>query len=180
MKRLTILLFALCLCTITSAQIQTKFWGLELSKGYVSISNAKDIIDTKCAYAYIQNDRISTRSGTFGGYNWDYTDFLFFNGHTSWILYKASFNSHHTTERNAIEKFYSLLESLVAKYGAPETSSIDEGIVSIWYDEKTTNGCSLSRIKSESNGGEVLYYVSLEYYNAEYLRKVFYQEKSEL
>lgn len=180
MKKLAILFLALCFYVSANAQIQTKFWGLELSKPYTSIEGAQGIMDDRCEYSFIDNNSILAGKGTFGGYEWNHVSFQFHKKNLYWFLYKIAFSSHHTTITYAIDKYSFLLESLKVKYGEPTFHNMDEGVVVIWNDANNSHGCSLSWTKSESKGGEVFYYVDLEYYNVDYLREVYQQGKNEL
>lgn len=177
MKRILTITFALLISVLANAQIQTKFWGLELSKRYSSLMVAKNIIANKCQYAEIKGNEISASKGSFGGYDWNFIDFDFYNQ----SFYLVHFSSYHTTRELAKYKFDSLLRALSNKYGDPYNSSDDyEDITRLWITPESQISCTLSINKSESKGGDVYWYVDLSYYDKYLLVQSKLQDEDEL
>lgn len=159
MKRFIVTLFTLCLCLVLSAQIQTKFWGLELSKRYPSLKHAKEIISNKCEHALIESAEIRTQGGRFGGYYWAFGTFVFHDC----CLARVNFGSVHP-ETEAAEKYSALYETLKKKYGSSKVSSSDDGSIhNLWVGDEDPNRCALSLIKGEdANHWVLLSYSSRE------------------
>lgn len=163
MKRATIALLMLCLCVCGKAQVQTKFWGLELAQWYESLESARQKIDERCTLSYRGDDTITAIRGSFGGYDWDTITFCFYE-HNKYGLYGVNFASNHQARHTANEKFNILLNALSEKYGTPrKTSDEYEDTSRLWTDD--INSCMLTLMRTTSKGGEYYWYVNLTYVN---------------
>lgn len=180
MKKYLSILITLCLCVSVNAQIQTKFWGLELSNWYSSLEAAKEIIADKCDYAYIEDNCIKANQGNFGGYEWKFITFDFYKGAMNYSLFDVNFSSNHQTYSSAKNKYDILLSSLTNKYGIPYTNDEDpEDVSHIWADDGEYR-CMLEITRAESKGGEIYWYVTLDYYDLELLSLKVKKENDEL
>lgn len=165
MRRFIIALIAVCFCINSNAQVQTKFWGLEMSKTYyVSLETLKDIISYECEYAEIEGDTIDALDGSFGGREWDFSRFSFYNDGQSNRLYSVRFSSYHNSYDSAKNKYDSLLRSLSSKYGEARDYSKSENELSKgWMFMDSPYGVTLDLTFSESKGGGWYWYVVLWY-----------------
>lgn len=182
MKRLTILLFALCLCTSISAQIQTKFWGLELgNKYYNSVKEAQAIISTHCEFNEIEGDAITAFNGSFGGYEWRFVDFSFIKGTIYYSLFDVTFSHNFSNYESAKKRYDSLCETLNKKYGIIyNTRKENNELSDTWSDNNTSNRCLLRLHKEVSKGGETFWYVDLSYWNGYLLERAIAKDEDEL
>lgn len=162
MKKLITMLLTTCIYVVASAQIQTKFWGLEMGATYASLELAKETIKSKCHSCEIKENGIKSKGGQFAGYNWDFVDFSFYNN----TLFFVHFSSYYKTQDLANEKFYSLYYSLITKYGQPfsENHNNKTSLSDVWCDD-TSMRCFLHLLKAESMAGHENWYVNLTYYN---------------
>lgn len=165
MKKIT-LLFALllswCLCVNSNAQIQTSFWGLELSKSY-TLYEAKGIISNRCddiSVRFSENELLAF-DGRFGGYVWDYASFSFYGGGDDNKLSKVLFFSSFSDYDSAEIRYKALLRKLEEKYG----SSIMLSSLSHWWsDSDWKYKCNLCMMLS-SDETEIL--VALAYFDTD-------------
>lgn len=181
MKKLLVFLFAICTSITINAQIQTKFWGLELSKYYPSLSQATEIVSQKCKYARIEDDSIYAIGGSFGGYYWDSVRFHFCNGYYSKALDNVIFFSDHSSQSSAREQYNSLFRALCKKYSAPEklSDSYDD-ISHRWRKEGSKYSCMIRLLKIESTYGNTSWCVCLSYLDHHLAESVIAQEENEL
>ena len=115
MKRLAIILFAICFGLKSNAQIQTKFWGLELSSFYYeSLETLEGRISDRCKYTQVRDNSIVAMDGKLGGYDWNFVTFRFYKGEFSRGLYAVSFSKNYETRVYAKPTYTQLLESLLA------------------------------------------------------------------
>lgn len=182
MKRIILLLAFFCISFSSSAQIQTKFWGLELSRRYLSLSQAKDIVSNKCKYVDIEENSIKAFDGFFGGYNWDFITFDFHKSTPvySWTLYTTSFSSYHKNSEDAKRKYQLLQNSLTTKYGSPSLLERDDELLSSWAGAESRIYCLLKYEKGMSRGGDMYFYVTLNYIDRDVLDLSVQQQESEL
>lgn len=164
MRKIIITLLSVCLSVSASAQIQTKIWGLELSKFYSSLEDAKNQISSRCDYAEVDGESISATRGSFGGYDWNFIDFSFYRGSYSRALYNVHFSSYHQTRDSAKSKYDSLADALTNKYGETlNTSNEYDSAHYMWTEHDSPYSCSLRLLRNESKGGEMYWYVILSY-----------------
>lgn len=182
MRMFIIALIAVSFCVNSNAQIQTKFWGLEMSKSYyVSLETLRDIISHECEYAKIEGNTVSTLDGTFGGREWDFSRFEFYNDGQSNRLYSVRFSSYHNSYGSAKGKYDSLLSSLSGKYGeARDYSKSENELSKAWGLTDSPYGVSLDLTFSESAGGEWYWYVVLWYIDYDTLNLSIKQNDEEL
>lgn len=173
MRRLLIVL-ALLISVIANAQIQTKFWGLELAKCYGSLDEAREIISQRCKHSMIQDNQIVALDGNLGGYNWNYATFSFLDN----TLYSVSFVSYYKTFEDAVDKTAHLEVDLTRKYG--KSYKAEGTLTYYWADEDFTNKCYLDLSEGMSNGGEKLWYITLNYWNKSLNENATQQIKDEL
>ena len=166
MKRLVLFVFAILLTSSLSAQIQRKFWGLELSKSY-TLSNAEQFISDKCEWSKINKEGITAYKGYFGGREWDFATFRFFANRYGNTLYAVTFSNNYNTLASAQDTFNSLRKSLDDKYAAFKVNDSDE--MSATWLENDRIFCWLQMYRSESKGGDVFWYVDLNYIDGYYL-----------
>lgn len=179
MKRFFFTLCIACLCLNLNAQIQTKFWGLELSKTYTSLGSAKTIISDKCDFSEIDKTDIVAYEGSFGGYTWDSAYFCFHADRYGYSLYEVIFSSHYKSSETARSRYNSLLKSLNNKYGEHYSSTNTYQDTSVFWKENRY-ACFLSIRESESRGGELFWYVTLTYLDSYYLDLSIEEGESEL
>ena len=123
MKRLAIILIAICFGLNSQAQIQTKFWGLEMSAHYPSLEYAKKIIANRCESLEVNNklNQIIAERGVFGGQEWDYAGFYFHKSCDGQTLHMVSFFNKYKSVTPAQREYEFLEEALTKKYGKPLT-----------------------------------------------------------
>ena len=180
--RSIIIALLLCVCINASGQIQTKFWGLELSKFYSSLDVAQRIISERCAYADIDGNSISATRCSFGGYDWNFANFSFYQGSIlSKALYNVEFSSYHQTLDSAKIKYDNLASSLTNKYGKTFNTSNDyENRHYFWTEDNSPYSCYLRLTRAESKGGEIYWYVILSYCDHDLLDLNIQQREDEL
>ena len=158
MKRTILFLLGVYLSVIANAQIQTKFWGLELSEYYPSLESAIGIISDRCEYTDIEDNTIVAMDGKFGGYEWKFVYFAFYNEAHYKVLYNVRFSDNHKNRDTAMSEFESLAKSLKNKYGEPPIcENSNDKIVNMWIDEDGTYSCMLQVEKGTSKGGDLVY-----------------------
>jgi hypothetical protein len=153
MKKVVATLFAICIFITANAQIQKQFWGLEFSKEYSSLEDAKNIISDRCECATLERDGIYAKNGSFGGYDWEYIQFQFYRKADARILTNVAFANWYSTKDAANEREDSLYSALCNKYGTWDYINADEGYI-VW-NEYNTGGepiyyCMLSMSQTES------------------------------
>jgi hypothetical protein len=173
MKKLILVLITFCYCLISNAQIQTKFFGLELSKTYSSLGVAKSILSQRCEHIDIDKDEISAYNIQFGGHQWEGVRFEFFKTPTGYILYRVFFCNPDTEPAIAKVTHISLLNSLNKKYGKPIDKS-DE-LQQIWILPPKTNICCSLLCVNYSYGNRECWGLTLQYTDLIWLE----EEKSE-
>ena len=178
MRRVLTCLLAICIGYMANAQIQTKFWGLELSKRYTSLAAVKNIISDRCASSRIVGNTIEAKNGTLGGYDWDTVGFYFHDDGKHQALYSAGFASGHEHLQGAKDRYQKLLDTLTSKYG--ERISLNEGIESKgWIDDDMRYLCTLSMHKSIGEEGTI-WMVVLVYNDQDFVSYLQKQQEDEL
>ena len=178
MKKILIIVFAL-LSVNATAQIQTKFWGLELSSFYQeSLETLKIRIADKCQYAMVVDGGINAIDGRFGGYYWDFVRFSFCGGKYGKEFYQVYFVSSTDAYASAIDKYDGLLNTLTEKYGKPIKSDNNQTSVT-WFNESRRYVCSLS-LNGPSTKGEKPWSVYLTYADVDVLKVELDKEQDEL
>lgn len=161
-----------------NAQIQTKFWGLDLAKSYSSLKAVRDFISDDCEYAVIEGNNIRALNGDFGGYKWGLVNFQF-HKRNKYALYGVEFSDNFNTKRAAEVLFDQLYLSLTEKYGdVDELSDEKDDTICLWADMK--NCCFLRLINGESQGGVTYWYVILYYCNRDLLNFITQEGVDEL
>lgn len=174
MKKILIIVLAF-LCLNATAQIQTKFWGLELSSLYYeSLETLKDKILDKCQYAIVDGDAIGAINGKFGGYYWDFVRFKFSMSRYGKVFYQAYFVSSHDTHIVAANKYDGILATLMEKYGQPSKNQNGEVL---WFDENGRYACTL---KLGGSGEEKSWSIYLMYADTSVLQEELEKEEDEL
>ena len=162
MKKIFAVLFAICFYVTANAQIQTKFWGLEFSKEYSSLEDAKNIISDRCECATLERDGIYAKNGSFGGYDWEYIRFDFCRKANARILTNVAFANWYKTKDAANVRYDLLYGALCSKYDTWDFMNADEGYVA-WFEYNTegklTYDCMLSMSETETGA----WIVSLSY-----------------
>ena len=182
MKRLAIILFAICFGLKSNAQIQTKFWGLELSSFYYeSLETLEGRISDRCKYTQVRDNSIVAMDGKLGGYDWNFVTFRFYKGEFSRGLYAVSFSKNYDTRISAKPIYTLLLESLTNKYGTPIELKNEYTKTSVaWGSKEGKYRCSLELMEGESRGGKMLWYINLDYWDDNLLTLSIKQEEDEL
>ncbi len=181
MKRIILCLLTIGLYAIANAQIQTKFWGLELSKHYSSLNQVREIISDRCDYAIIDGDSIIARVGSFGGYDWSHIMFGFYNEYNTKALYSVIFLNTYSTRASAKDRYDSLFNALSNKYGTPEDiGSTYDDFRYRWSDEDSNNSCLLRLNIEEAIGGNLCWCVCISYLSHDYAELASEQDEDEL
>ena len=142
MKRAFLIFITTLICAIASAQIQRKFFGLEMNKVYTFPNNAASIIKERFLQVEVVDENtIAARSGKFGGYNWDWAKFEF---HIS-MLYDISFLFQTRTKEDVQTRFDSLVDDLTRKYG----ESLGDEKFRVWHEKGGSLICTLIISQSE-------------------------------
>ena len=97
---------------------------------------------------------------SFGGYNWDYVLAYFSNGK----FYDIVFQYTPEYKETALSQFEPVLSALSSRYKMNEKQITDTNTYK-WYTalSKDGMGMAVKCFKAESNGGQMRYYVNLEY-----------------
>ena len=99
----------------------------------------------------------------FGGYKWKYVCACFSNGKFYYIYFQ------HTPEykETALSQFESVLSALSSRYKMNENPITDTNTYKLYTAQsKDRKGMAVKCFKAESNGGQMRYYVNLEYVDA--------------
>lgn len=180
MKKLIIISFVLLLSVCAKAQIQTNFWGLELSKSY-SLYDAKNIISRNCRLVKIEGNNLYCSDGRFGGYDWNFIDFTFYVQGGTNRLYWVAFSQNFNSKEAAMDRFVLLRDALSNKYGEALDGDAEPTRVSkMWMFLEDVHVCNLVLEKSESKGGDIFWYVNLQYSNSDILSQTISNENEEL
>ena len=161
----------------SKAQIQSKFWGLELSKTYPSLRYAGNIIANRCESLEVHDglNQIIAEQGVFGGNEWDYAGFYFFESSVGQTLYMVSFFNKYKTILPAKRTFDLLAEALTDKYGTPIIKEDETVLLNLW-GKKSEDACCLLKANQEGN----LIIISLDYINQSVLQESIQQNRNEL
>lgn len=179
MKRLITILCSICLCVMANAQIQTKFWGLELSKSYISLYAVKNMISDKCERIEIKDNSISGRNGKFGGYNWGFVDFGFYKEASSHFTLSQVYFTDYSDYKTAKERYDYLLSALSNKYGESNTKISSEQTVNYWSMPSKPHCCFLF-LKKQNDISEDCWSTTLVYSNHELLKLTLKEDTDEL
>lgn len=97
---------------------------------------------------------------SFGGMFWNGVIANFSNGK----FYKIDFQYNPEYKEMALKRFKSVISTLSKRYKMKELSITTTDIYK-WYSAESKDGkvVNVHCIKSESSGGEIMYYVNLEY-----------------
>ena len=182
MKRFIAIVFTICVCICSNAQIQTKFWGLELSSFYNEpLEVLKDRISEKCQHAEIEKDAINATEGKFGGYFWDLISFKFQESRQSNGFYQVHFVSCHETCVTAREKYETLRDILSDKYGTPKQLNEDDNKGdAIWLDTNGKYTCYLSFSCTDATKVSKPWCVYIAYTDLDILKLKLNGERDEL
>lgn len=152
MKRIFAILLVIGIYNIADAQIQRRFWGLELHACYKTIQIAKNQITESHNSVEISNNnnQIFVYGGEFGGLYWDLASFGFYNNkiNDSYDLVDVSFLSVHESYGSAEVIYNALSRRLKNKYGAPVYESKNSDSASFDWEDSENYICSLLISKS--------------------------------
>lgn len=133
MKRIWLLLFSFFLCLNVSSQIQRQFFGLQLAETTIQeawdrLSNIGENIDDKDNIIIVENVR-------FGGYNWPFAFFRFYDN----VLCSVSFSASEliTGKSSVDDTFNSLKKKLDRKYSEYYIKEHSNGEFTIYNDNVT-------------------------------------------
>ena len=94
-----------------------------------------------------------------------------------WVAFSQNFNSKEA----AMDRFILLRDALNRKYGEALDGDAEPTRVSkMWMFLEDVNVCRLALEKSESKGGDVFWYVNLQYSNSDILSQTISNENEEL
>jgi hypothetical protein len=162
MKKLVLSVFASIICMVCNAEIQTKFWELELNKTYTSLEEAKKIINDRCQIAFTSKilNKINAVNGVFGGYEWKVADFYFNKTNRGYTFYMVSFFNEHISVDSANQEYEMIGKALTAKYGKPQGSLGNREQSKCWI--KGSTGCYLVCIEEQGKHVIVLTYGDMQ------------------
>ena len=160
MKRIIIIIIAIILGNNASAQapIQTKFWGVEFSKHYDSIYDARKIINDQCELSFVISDMITVVGGKFGGRIWPLAKFEFGNINGKYLLCNVSFIKNFNNLPDAEQEQDELTEALKSKYGGYKTTELGTYLrPRVWATHDKRNACILIIHPKIGDEGEKLW-----------------------
>lgn len=149
---------------VYSQNIQDSFFGVKFG------ASKEEVIKAFEEEGLYLNKHISNKDAfwfepyrgdiSFGGYNWDYVCAHFSNGK----FYCIQFQYTPEYKETALSQFESVLSALSSKYKMNEKTITDTNTYK-WYTAKLKDkkGMAVQCFKAESSGGEMRYYVLLEY-----------------
>ena len=152
MRIFNTIILSLLVSVTANAQIQTKFWGLEIGKEYPSLEYVENIIKDKCKETLIYEGYVGAFNGSFAGYTWDAILLEFSKGETkTFQSIKYAFQS--SDRDKARKRLIELEEKLTLKYGQPISVSQHEPnkmkYFLVWGEEDHQNVCVLQSKKTE-------------------------------
>jgi len=137
MKKVVILTVLVCLSLNISAQIQRTFFGLELGKS-TSEQVFESLKDKDAFYETLNGEKsIIVKNTRFGGYEWDYAIFSFYNNLLTSVLFE-DFNNPNSGDRydKIIYTIYPKYREYIKKF-TPDTQSYkDDRTILIINKEK--------------------------------------------
>jgi hypothetical protein len=151
MKRISAILLVIGIYNIADAQIQRRFWGLELHACYKTIQLAKNqITESHNSVEISNNNQIFVYGGEFGGLYWDLASFGFYNNkiNDSYDLAEVSFLIVRENYGSAEVIYNALSHRLKNKYGAPVYESKNSDSASFNWEDSEKYICSLLIDKS--------------------------------
>ena len=117
MKRIVIAVLCILFSAGMQAQIQTKFLGLELSKGYPTIERARDIIADRCERTEINGNLLFAYGVHFAGSKWESATISFYKINNTNVIDAVSFVKSDMRRKELKSLFNDYLEALTNKYG---------------------------------------------------------------
>lgn len=160
MKKFSIIIFTLILGFSTAAaqtsDIQDTFFGVRFG---TSQEAAGTILMRKGIIAISDYNRLGLYEVTLGGYEWRHVTMHF----NDYGLYKVYLECNFNSRDNALSMFNRLFSNLTRIYGSyssSDLSSLNDKAYMFMDDERM---CALVFIYGESKGGDMFYYVTLDY-----------------
>ena len=157
-KILFSVLVALVSSVLYATPVQRTFFKTLVLGNNVTKTQIAKALGTSESSFYFKEQRQSAgkeysymREIYFGGMEWSYVELSTVNNKLGLITFTVS------SENDNIQTYNSLKKALTEKYGTPIT--IDEGVM--WLDENTR--VNLTQIYGESKGGDMRYYIQLQY-----------------
>lgn len=149
---------------VYSQNIQDSFFGVKFG------ASKEEVIKAFEEEGLYLNKHISNKDAfwfepyrgdiSFGGYNWDYVCAHFSNGK----FYFIQFQYTPEYKETALSRFEPVLSALSSKYKMNEKPITDTNTYKCYTAEsKDRKGVAVKCVKGESSGGEMRYYVMLEY-----------------
>lgn len=181
MKRIFTILLVIGIYNIADAQIQRRFWGLELHGYYGTIEIAKSEIAKRCASLSMRADNeILAYGGVFGGFDWDLTSFEFYvnKNNESYDFMQVTFLSVHKDYNLAELRYNALSRMLKNKYGTPVSESSNSDDASFYWIDLENYICGLRISKSFDYNTNQEWAVSLIYTCGE-LNELHQKQKEE-
>lgn len=169
----TLLLFLLLFpyyYALNAQRVQERFFGYCF---YSEISFLEDAMNKRGYTNQKGLNELKAYDVSFGGYNWPFVTFSFFKNQ----MYCVSFSNNCKTKKESQDLYNSLLSSLKSKYGEL-CSNLQYGEGIIVHDGSRC--LILDTEYSSSKGGDMYYYVSLNYYHVALWDKCREAEKNEL
>lgn len=160
MKKFSIIIFTLILGFSTAAaqtsDIQDTFFGVRFG---TSQEAAGTILMRKGIIAISDYNRLGLYEVTLGGYEWRHVTMHF----NDYGLYGVSMRYNFNSRESALSRFNGLFLALTRRYGSysfSDFSSLNDKSYIFMDGERM---CALVFIYGESKGGDMFYYVTLEY-----------------
>lgn len=164
MKRLLIAIFALLITSGASAQMQTKFFGLELGKEYNSnLDLLRADLKKYSSWIETKRDQLTLHDVKFGGYDWNFARYDF-AGHDKKKLVAAGFAKSSEDQQELGLKMASLMIKLYEKYGepSPESKVEEKDSLLTWDLDDGRHRCMLSFSEYKGLWIMTLMYISME------------------
>lgn len=164
--------------SVGQEMIQSNFFGHQLSKYYIKEAIYKLAYDID---GVPDNFNVEATNLRFGGRDWKIGTFSFYDilgEGDGGYLYMVSFSTPYKTKELCMTSYNELLKALSSKYGKGNVIDNHEEKSSSWTDDQRF--CLLSAYQSESRGGELFWYLNLEYWDSQLFRHKMNSEENEL
>ncbi len=147
-----------------ASPVQTEFYGVTFGKSYFGV---KTWMARKYENIASTRDELLYRNMTFAGHNWEYVRMDF---DAKKKFYHIGFEKPCSTEESAMSRYGLIRDLLQEKYGKGTTLEETDRI-STFFNDNDGHYVYIVAERSESRGGELLWYCHLDYYDKELLGK---------